>query len=322
MITTVLVIQVILPLLLLAWLILLPARSLTGWLAQAAGVAVVLFALSRVAQWAVPVWWLPRFYGSIWLVGVLFQSLSPRVNLPRVPATPSGWVGLSLSLLLLATGLWYDARALAGRRLPPVDVVEIANPLGPGHYLVGHGGSSRLVNAHLKTLDPDVERFGPWRGQSYAVDFFGLGVWGLRARGWWPDDPTAYAIFGAELRVPCAGTVVAAEDSFPDQRPPRMDPVNRLGNHVILRCGEADIVLAHLRRGSVTLAPGDEVLPGERLGKVGNSGASSEPHLHIHAQRPPAAGAPPISGDPLALRIDGRFLVRGDRLTGAAHAAR
>lgn len=183
MITTVLVIQVILPLLLLAWLILLPARSLTGWLAQAAGVAVVLFALSRVAQWAVPVWWLPRFYGSIWLVGVLFQSLSPRVNLPRVPATPSGWVGLSLSLLLLATGLWYDASALAGRRLPPVDVVEIANPLGPGHYLVGHGGSSRLVNAHLKTLDPDVERFGPWRGQSYAVDFFGLGVWGLRARG-------------------------------------------------------------------------------------------------------------------------------------------
>ena len=55
---------------------------------------------------------------------------------------------------------------------------------------------------------------------------------------------------------------------------------------------------------------------GEPLGEVGNSGASTEPHLHIHAQRPAPDGAPPISDAPLALRIDGRFLVRGDRLTG------
>ena len=55
---------------------------------------------------------------------------------------------------------------------------------------------------------------------------------------------------------------------------------------------------------------------GIALGAVGNSGASTEPHLHIHAQRPAPEGAPPISGEPLALRIEGRFLVRGDRLAG------
>ncbi len=93
--------------------------------------------------------------------------------------------------------------------------------------------------------------------------------------------------------------------------------MNRLGNHVILRCGEAEVVLAHMRHDSVKVAPGDAVATGDPLGEVGNSGASTEPHLHMHAQRPAPRGAPPISGAPLALRVDGRFLVRGDRLSGA-----
>ena len=71
-----------------------------------------------------------------------------------------------------------------------------------------------------------------------------------------------------------------------------------------------------MRRGSVIVVPGDQVALGDRLGEVGNSGASTEPRLHIHAQRPAPEGAPPISGQLLALRIEGRFLVRGDRLAG------
>ena len=58
-----------------------------------------------------------------------------------------------------------------------------ANPFGLGPYTVGHGGSNTLVNGHMPTLDPGVERFRPWRGQSYAVGFFGLGPWGVRATG-------------------------------------------------------------------------------------------------------------------------------------------
>ena len=34
------------------------------------------------------------------------------------------------------------------------------------------------------------------------------------------------------------------------------------------------------------------------IGLVGNSGNSNEPHLHVHAQRPAAAGHEPLSGDP------------------------
>lgn len=316
---TILALQGALPLALIAWLAFLPAGSLAGFTLQAAGTGAFLFALARVAQWAVTGWWLPWVYGGLWLLAVL-AALSPKRSKRKrfLPGAVLGWRGLALSILLLGLGGWYGAKALAGQRLPPVQIVDIANPFGPGRYLVGNGGSNRLVNAHLATLDESVERFRPWRGQSYAVDFFGLGPWGLRADGWRPADPVAYAIFGAELRAPCDGEVVAAEGGMPDFDVPRQDPVNRLGNHVILRCGAVEIVLAHMRQGSVAVAPGDMVAVGDKLGEVGNSGTSTEPHLHIHAQRPAAEGAPPISGEPLALRIDGRFLVRGDRLTGAS----
>lgn len=85
---------------------------------------------------------------------------------------------------------------------------------------------------------------------------------------------------------------------------------------MILSCGPAQIVLAHMRHGSLEVRPGQAVREGDPLGRAGNSGASTEPHLHIHAQRPAPDGAPPISGEPLPLRIGGRFLVRGDRLGG------
>ena len=106
---------------------------------------------------------------------------------------------------------------------------------------------------------------------------------------------------------------------MPDFDVPNEDTVNRMGNHLILRCGNAEIVLAHMRQGSIPLSPGDVLAAGDRLGEVGHSGASTEPHLHIHAQRPAPERAPPISGAPLALRIDGWFLVRGnllDRVSG------
>lgn len=317
MMLTILAVQVALPLVLIAWLALLPAASLFGFVLQAIGTGAMLFALARIAQWAVPVWWLPLVFGGLWLVATFAWLMrADYAGISLLPVAPFGWAGLILSVVLLGLGGWFGAQAVVGQRLPPVEVVDIANPLGPGRYLVGHGGSNTLINGHMRTLDATVERFLPWRGQSYAVDFFGLGSWGLRAKGWRPADPTAYAIFGAELRAPCDGAVVAAEAGMPDFEVPNEDPVNRLGNHVILRCGNAEIVFAHMRKGSIRIAPGDVVKVGDRLGEVGNSGASTEPHLHIHAQRPAAKGALPISGEPLALRIDGHFLVRGDRLTG------
>jgi len=317
---TILFVQIALPVALLGWLVFLPAGSSGGLILQIAGVGAFLFALARVAQWALLVWWLPLIYLALWLAAsALALGMRPRLGAMSLwPVGGWGWVSAALGAMLVAVGLWFGGQALSGRAPPPVDVVEIGNPFGEGRFLVASGGSHPIINAHMRTLDESVERYRPWRGQSYAVDFLGLGPWGFRATGWRPADPAAYAIFGAPLVAPCAGTVVAAENDMPDFDVPNDDPVNRLGNHVILRCGATEIVLAHMRQGSVTVHPGNTVAEGLPLGEVGNSGASSEPHLHIHAQRPAESGAPAISGDPLGLMIDGRILVRGDRLSGRA----
>ena len=90
-------------------------------------------------------------------------------------------------------------------------------------------------------------------------------------------------------------------DAFPDAARISLDEKNPAGNHVIVRCGDANMTLAHLQRGSVAVRAGAHVTRGTPLGRVGNSGMSTEPHLHVHAERDGAA---------VPLRFDGRWLVR------------
>ena len=72
------------------------------------------------------------------------------------------------------------------------------------------------------------------------------------------------------------------------------------GNHVVLQTGEAEFVyLCHMQTGSVRVKPGDQLSGGDLIGLTGNSGNSSEPHLHIHAQTEPDILSPTAIGLPL-----------------------
>jgi len=72
------------------------------------------------------------------------------------------------------------------------------------------------------------------------------------------------------------------------------------------------VVLAHLRQGSVEVAAGEDVAVGSRLGRVGNSGNSSEPHLHIHAVRGRIVDPAEVfaSGTPVPMRFGRSVLHR------------
>lgn len=99
------------------------------------------------------------------------------------------------------------------------------------------------------------------------------------------------------------GTVVAVSDGLPDRQqlcmakdlfrlmcfgPKPLPPFSALGgNYVILNCGEVFPLYAHLQNGSVLVRPGDIVEPGDVLGRVGNSGASLQPHLHFQVMATP-----------------------------------
>lgn len=260
--------------------------------------------------WAVGVWQL--FPRSLLLLWVLLQAAAAFFSRPRL-ARPPGAARASLrphpatlsSLLIAAVS---TAVFLFARCTPPppeVETVDLDSPLRGATFRVIHGGFSILVNPHLKTIA--AEALAPHRGQAHALDIVRVDPFGRRARGFRPADPRDYFIFGQPVFAPCGGTVVASRGGMPDLAPPRMDPDPPEGNFVRLDCGGFEVVVAHLAQSSPSVAPGDRVARGAFLGRVGNSGMSLEPHLHLHAERRQEGGS-----RPLAVRIDGRRLVRGD----------
>jgi hypothetical protein len=134
---------------------------------------------------------------------------------------------------------------------------------------------------------------------------------------WWPlagGRPTSSLGFGQPVLAPADATVARAHDAERDHwsrtSPPAMlyqlaegtvrellGPGRILGNHLVLDLGGGVYAVpAHLRRGSVRVRPGDRVAAGQRLAACGNSGNSTEPHLHVQLMDHPsvllAAGLP------------------------------
>lgn len=164
--------------------------------------------------------------------------------------------------------------------------VAIAPPVrGPGWVTAGsccdgpHRRALQPVNGHLVL------------GQRFAVDF-NRG----NAEGRWvvgdPDQNQSWIFFGDPVLAVADGVVVATVDKFPDQIPNHPKPVNLLeadGNHVIIRFGKGLYAgYAHLLPGSITVKAGDRVSAGQQIGRLGNSGSSTGPHLHFQVMSKPS----------------------------------
>ena len=96
-----------------------------------------------------------------------------------------------------------------------------------------------------------------------------------------------YGIYDKDVIAPISGPIVAAYDAENDIPPNTEDFLSMEGNHVYIKIDKTGtfLLLNHLKKGSVPVKVGDHVKEGQIIGKVGNSGSTSEPHLHIHHQR-------------------------------------
>jgi murein DD-endopeptidase MepM/ murein hydrolase activator NlpD len=309
--TPLIILQLVLPLALVGWLAIWPARSWLGLAIQMLALGALLAALHLAGLWLMPPWW------TIWVYWLLFAG-SLLISLRKQPVRlmPLGvleWAAVALLSALAAYAGWTAIQAAVGRKIPAGPKVELRFPLDQGNYLVANGGSNTSVSSHAKTLAPETARQRFYYGQSHAVDLIALNRFGFPGRGMGPAAPEQYEIFGHAVLAPCQGLVIQSTNDKPDMGVPTMDKQNMVGNHVLLRCSSADILLAHFRKGSVRVQAGQQVVSGQVLGEAGNSGNSSTPHLHIHAQEPGPSDAP-FSGKPLPMTFGGRYLVRGDRV--------
>lgn len=305
-----LVLQVGLPLALIVFNAFVPASSAMGLLARFIAIGALLSYLALAGVWLFPPSWAASLMGFLHIGGTLIlivrycQNQHPRVPWRRWAERVVAGTAAVIVFAVLGSAI--------AARVTPQGAIDLAPPLEPGRYLVVSGGNSPGLNAHLSTLH-DM-RFRAVRGQSFAVDLIGVDQLGFRAEGVMPKDPRKYRIYGATILSPCAGTIISVTDGLPDMAVPQRDRAHLPGNHVLLDCGGYIAVLAHMAPGSIGVEVGDVLEAGVRLGQVGNSGNTDEPHLHLHVQRG-APAANPLSGEPLWFTVEGRFLVRNDILS-------
>lgn len=201
---------------------------------------------------------------------------------------------LAITLTFLGFFLIVDRRPRSSR------LVKLEFPLRHGVYGILHGGSTFITNQHW--IAP---------AQRYALDIVKLNRLGIRARGILPADRSRYKIFGEMVYSPCDGVVTTAVDRLPDLLPGQMDRNNLAGNHIVIRIQpNLYVCLAHLLQGSIAVGLGEKVTVGMAVARVGNSGNTSEPHLHIHVKR---GGSPEsaLDGEGVPSEFGGRWLTRG-----------
>ncbi|HEY6158788.1 MAG TPA: M23 family metallopeptidase [Gemmatimonadales bacterium] len=163
-----------------------------------------------------------------------------------------------------------------------VEAVVLSPPLPEGIWLAGDGPSND--SPHRRALVALAGR--TYIAQRFAIDWMLVGPNGDTHRGdatrnenYWGFDQPVFAV--------ADGEVMEVVDSIPDHAPHVLPGTvtlaNIAGNHIILRIAPHRYVLyAHLERGSMRVHPGERVRRGQTIAKLGDSGQTTAPHLHLH----------------------------------------
>ncbi|MEI5099076.1 M23 family metallopeptidase [Streptomyces sp. PmtG] len=208
------------------------------------------------------------------------------------------WLVFTPLALSWAAGVAAGRSASHDIKIEPRDPVEVLAPVT--------GRWSALNSPADNTPSHGVHAFG----QTYAIDVVAEDEERPRPGfAWlWPLARRAdrFPAFGADLLAVADATVVHAEDGQRDHLSRNsllgvayllllegelrgLAGTHRIfGNHVVLDLGDGTYAAyAHIQRGSLAVRAGDRVRAGQVIGRCGNSGNSSEPHLHFQLMDAP-----------------------------------
>jgi len=288
-------IQIVVPALLMAVIAMQRQSSRLRWSVTCVAFGMVITYLLLSARWDI---------SSVYLRIVIPMAFvaAAVVGYKRVRKSEVGgklqaamYWSVSLGLVIAMSGfLWFSLRGY----LSPGQALDLRSPL-KGSFIVLNGGNSPFTNAHFRV-----------RPQDFALDIVGINAIGNRAALFGSSrDLQSYVIYGSPIISPCDGRISVVVNDLPDLIPPTRDTEYPAGNHVLIECEGVEILLAHMQQGSAVVTVNDTVITGDLLGKVGNSGNTTEPHLHIHAEQ---LGEPGVilDGRAVPITIGGRFLVR------------
>lgn len=225
----------------------------------------------------------PLFYAAI---AILVSHNVVKV-LPRHESLYPAWA--ALVVIALGVAILCTVLAIFGPRLLPPVTPQIVKAPVAGRWLALNSPASHVPSHGVRAY-----------GQAFAIDLVYEPAHGTRPQFGGPSmrDSTEYPAFGQAVFAMFDGTVVKASDSKRDHRARSNwfdyfyllvegmlreigGPGFIVGNHVTIRSDDGVYgLVAHLQRGSVEVTVGERVTAGQQIGRCGNSGNSSEPHVH------------------------------------------
>lgn len=178
--------------------------------------------------------------------------------------------------------------ACGGEKAPPPPKFAPTNAVAPPGsvlYRLPVVGNWRIQRTH----------YGAKNDQAYAIDLVLDQPLGIAAR---KRNNAEYPSYNQPIVADAAGVVVTAVDGVPENVPGVVNNYDMHGNFVVIDHQNGEFSLfAHLIPGSVKVRPGMTVAAGAELGRCGNSGHSTMPHLHwqvmTNANPNGATGLPP-----------------------------
>lgn len=205
----------------------------------------------------------------------------PRFNAPAAAVFPTDFERGKLELLIVLD----NEGKIAGLRIAPPPAEKPKNTSRnqtrmilpfKGEWLVVWGGDAVAQNYHQDAPD-----------QRFAFDIVKVDAKGSSYKGDGTKNEDYYA-FGQEIIAPADGIVTYVVDGIHDNIPGEMNKMFVPGNVVIIKHSENEYSLfAHFKQNSIRVKIGDKVTKGQPLGLCGNSGNSSEAHLHFQVQNTP-----------------------------------
>jgi len=299
---TLLILLVPVPLGAVIWLAFKKQRDMSSLLSHTFFTVSLILFLSLWGQYGLvashyfrPVLWLALFLAVILSWRRPFSKHPSRSYWSRV-LVGLGAITLSSSFMVLSYQAWQG-------RTTELAAIDLVFPLKDGRWFIGSGGDSLVINLHFRPQTPF---------QHYAIDVHKLNWLGAANKRPVVGKNEDHAIFGTRLLSPCSGNILAAVDGVPDNAAGEYYAGEQgSGNHVFIQCQDVEVGLVHLQAGSIEVQQGDVVAEGTPIGRVGNSGFSTEPHLHLQTLRTTEDGQK-VS---VPMRFQGRFLVRNDVLS-------